>query len=195
MPVSCPTARSNVKFDVIVSDLPAFKRAGKLLAAAKRVPEEKKDRPVRGAGGPVHGDPGHVGRGGRLDEITTLVAPVRKDLEKDMDAVRKAVGGDDPGPVRQGRASDRAEIRHTKAQPWFTDATSCAKINATYLHMKAMRESDKPMPSSALDRATKDQQKKFSQGCRARVAQVRRGVDREDGGPGREGRVMRRQTI
>ena len=28
--------------------------------------------------------------------------------------------------------------------------------------MKAMRESDKPMPSSALDRATKDQQKKFS---------------------------------
>ena len=121
-----PDGTENVKFDVIVSDLPAFKRAGKLLAAAKRVPEEKKD--VRfatlldlymatqgvlveagagrdhhaGGAGPQGFGKGHGGRpqSGRRRR---------------------------PGPVRQGRASDRAEIAHTKAQPWFTDATSCAR--------------------------------------------------------------------
>ena len=35
-----PDGNDNVKFDVIVSDLPAFKRVRKLLEAAKAVPDD-----------------------------------------------------------------------------------------------------------------------------------------------------------
>ena len=69
-----------------------------------------------------------------LDEITTLVAPVRKDLDKDMEAARKAAAGDDPDQSAQGRASDRAEILQHQGAAVVHRRHLLREIHATYLH-------------------------------------------------------------
>jgi hypothetical protein len=157
-----PDGKDNVKFDVIVSDLPVFKKASKLLAAAKRAPETNKSVRFVALVDLYMATQGVLVEEGALDEITALVKQVHKDLDKDMAAVREAVGGDTPEKSLKDVQAIARKYAHTKAQSWFSDATACAKINATYLHMKAMHDGDRPMPPNALDRAAKDQQKKFT---------------------------------
>ncbi len=157
-----PDGKDNVKFDVIVSDLPVFKKAGKLLTAAKRAPETNKNVRFVALVDLYMATQGVLVEAAALDEITALVEQVHKDLDKDMAAVREAVGSDTPEKSLKDVQAIARKYAHTKAQSWFSDATACAKINATYLRMKAMREGDRPMPSTALDRAAKDQQKKFT---------------------------------
>jgi hypothetical protein len=159
---SLPDGKNNVKFDVIVSDLPAFKRGGKLLATFKKIPEAKKSARFAALVDLYLATRDVLVEEDALEEITSLVGPARESLDKDMATVRKAVGDDDPEESPQEVQAVARKYTHTKAEPWFNDALTCAKMNATYLHMKALREGNKPVPAATLDRMVRDQQKKFA---------------------------------
>ena len=158
-----PDGKNNVKFDVIVSDLPVFKRVRKLLEAAEGSPRRQRDRPVQGAAGPELGHPGHVDRGRHSGgESHRWWQRSAMNLDKDKDTVRQAVSGDASQQAAKDVQAVARKYSHTKAKAWFDDAASCVKMNATYLRMKAMHEGKKPMPASMIDRTIKDQQKKLA---------------------------------
>ena len=156
---SLPDGKDNVKFDVVVSDLPAFKRGGKLLAAAKKIPEEKKSVRFVALVDLYFATRDTLVEEGALKEITSLVEQVRAELDKDMATVRQTVGGDALEQSSKEIQTVCQKYSRTKAGPWFSDAMNCAKMNATYLRMKALREGAKPLPAPLLNRAVKDQQK------------------------------------
>jgi hypothetical protein len=157
-----PDGNDNVKFDVIVSDLPVFKRGRKLLEAAKRVPEDNKNVRLAALVDLHLATQDVLIEEGALKEITSLVEQVRKDLDKDMATVRQAVGGRAAEQAAKDVQAVARKYSHTKAKAWFNNAVSCLKMSAAYLRLKAMHESDKPMPASMLDRAVKSQQKAFA---------------------------------
>jgi hypothetical protein len=90
------------------------------------------------------------------------VEQVCQTLDKDMAAVRQAVGDEASEDSAKEVQAVARKYAHTKAEPWFNDATTCAKMNATYRRVKELREGNKPMAASMLDRVVKDQEKKFS---------------------------------
>ena len=139
---SLPDGKDNVKFDVIVSDLPIFKRGGKLLAAAKKIPETSKSARFAALV-----DLYLATRDALVEERAwrrscRWWSQVREDLDKDMAAVRQAVSGDTPEQSLKEVQAIARKYSRTKTQPWFTDAMTCAKMNATYLRLKALREGD-----------------------------------------------------
>jgi uncharacterized protein YkwD len=152
---SLPDGEDNVKFDINVSDLPVFKLGGKLLAVVKKLPDKKGARFAALVNLYLATREALVEEGA-LAEITSLVEEVRVDLDKDMAAARNTIGDDAPEQsIRKVQAIARKYF-HTKAEPWFAEAAACAKMNATYLRVKALRG------GGALDRAVNDQQKKFT---------------------------------
>ena len=159
---SLPDGKSNVKFDVLVSDLAVFKRGGKLLAAAKKISEAKKGPRFAALVDLYLSTRDALVEEDTLEEISSLVEPARQVLDKDMAAVRQAVGDEASEDSAKEVQAVARKYSHTKAEPWFNDAMTCAKMSATYLRVKAMREGNKPMPASMLDRVDKDQQKKFA---------------------------------
>ena len=122
-----PDGKDNVKFDVIVSDLPVFKKAGKLLTAAKRAPETNKNVRFVALVDLYMATQGVLVEAAALDEITVLVEQVHKDLDKDMAAVREAVGSDTPEKSLKDVQAIARKYAHTKAESWFSDATACAR--------------------------------------------------------------------
>jgi hypothetical protein len=159
---SLPDGHQNVKFDVLVSDLALFKRGTKLLAAAKKIPESKKGPRFAALVDLYLSTRDTLVEEDTLEEIASLVEEVHEVLDKDMAAVREAVGGDASEESSKQVQAVARKYAHTKAESWFNDALTCVKMNATYLRLKAMREGNKPVAASLLDRVVKDQQKKFS---------------------------------
>jgi len=159
---SLPDGKENVKFDVIVSDLSIFNPADKLLAAVKKIPEANKNVRFAALVDLYLATRDVLVEERALGEITSLVGQVREDLEKDMATARRAVSDDAPEQSTKEVQAVARKYSRTKAQPWFTDAMTCAAMNVTYLRLKALREGDKPIPATPLNRAIKDQQKKFA---------------------------------
>ena len=159
---SLPDGKDNVKFDVVVFDLPLFKRGGKLLAAVKKIPETNKAGRFAALVDLCLATHDGLVEEGAVEEITSLVEQVREDLDKDMAVVRQAASDNAPEQAPKEVQAVAKKYFRTKAQPWFADATTCVTMNATYLRMKAMREGDKRIPAKRLDGAVKDQQKKLA---------------------------------
>ena len=159
---SLPDGKDNVKFDVVVSDLPLFKRGGKLLAAAKKIPEANKSGRFAALVDLCLATREGLVEEGAVEEITSLVEQVREDLDKDMAAVRQAVSDNAPEQAPKEVQAVAKKYFRTKAQPWFADAMTCVAMNATYLRMKALGEGDKRIPAKRLDGAIRDQQKKLA---------------------------------
>jgi hypothetical protein len=157
-----PDGEENVKFDVNLADLPLFKQGGKLLAAVKKIPKTPKaGRFVALVDLHLATQDGLIEESA-MEEITALVKDVREGLEKDMDAARQAVSEHVPErALKEVQTLDRKYSR-TKAEPWFSEAITCAKINAAYLRMKAMSDGHKPSLSSTLSRVVDDQQRKLA---------------------------------
>jgi hypothetical protein len=157
-----PGGKENVKFDVLVSDLAVFRRGAKLLAAAKKIPESKKGPRFAALVDLYLSTRDTLVEEETLEEITSLVEEVHQVLDKDMAEVRQAVAGDVSDESSKQVQTIARKYAHTKAESWFNDAMTCQKMNATYLRLKSMREDNKPLPASMLDRVAKDQQKKLS---------------------------------
>ena len=89
-----PDGEDNVKFDVNLSDLPTFKRGSKLLAAVKKLPAESKGVRFAALVNLHLATRETLIEEEALEEIMSLVEPVREVLDKDMAAVRRAVCDD-----------------------------------------------------------------------------------------------------
>ena len=159
---SLPDGDENVKFNVVVSDLPLFKQGGKLLAAVKKIPETNKSGRFAALVDLCMATRDGLVEEGALEEITSLVEQVREDLEKDMAAVRQAVGDNASEKSPKEVQAVAKKYLHTKAKPWFADAMTCVEINAAYLRLKALHEGGTRIPAKRLDGVVKAQQKKLA---------------------------------
>ena len=157
-----PDGEENVKFDVIVSDLASFKRAGKLLAASKRIPETQKGARFAALVNLYWAIRDVLVEESVFDEVNSLVKPVRAALESDMVSVRREVGDAATEETPQAIRAIAAKYSHTKAELWFTDALTCTRINATYLRLKALSDKGATISATTLNRATAEQKRGLS---------------------------------
>jgi len=84
-----PDGEENVKFDVVVSDLPLFKQAGKLLAALKKIPKVNKAGRFAALVDLHLATKDTMVEEGALAEIAKLSEQVHTDVDSDMAAARK----------------------------------------------------------------------------------------------------------
>jgi hypothetical protein len=160
-----PDGDENLKFDIYVSDRATFNRAGSLLGALKKIPSGDANDPRRLIAqiDLLQASRGALVDAALFDEIHTLVAPVRQQLDQAMDEVRKALAD---GAIEDAGKAARAALQkysRTKARGWFADAMSCLDVKESYLRMSELKAGGRPIGTVLLTRTLKRQQSLFGQ--------------------------------
>ena len=158
-----PDGAENVKFDIRTSDLASYKKSAQLLRMAQNISDTKANRQRRLTAlvGLLFATQHSLVEKDLIDDVKSLVSPVKTQLEEEMNQVRKAFTSVTTAEARAVALAAQRTYSRTQARLWFGDAVDCVKVKDGFDRLSALKQSGKPLSQSLVQRTLKSQYQTF----------------------------------
>ena len=121
-----------------------------------------------------------------IDDVKSLVSPVKTQLEEEMNQVRKAFTSVTTAEARAVALAAQRTYSRTQARLWFGDAVDCVKVKDGFDRLSALKQSGKPLSPIPRPADVEESVSNLLESKDARVEKGRLPMGGEDGRAGQK---------